>query len=120
MNRKKTPPGPPCELAGTSWVAEDGGELYVYRFEPDGTFSYENTRGRWRNGTWKQDGAAVYIETNRRYAERKGTITGDVLEGTAENVDKKRWTFRAVRHRAGRPPVLFGASLQQPEEKKPS
>src|SRR5688500_15940829 len=71
-------------LAGTSWSGSDStGEFRQYRFQSDGTLAYTTPKGSFTNGTWKQSGATVTFEINNHYADYRGEIRGDTIEGTA-------------------------------------
>ena len=94
----------PVSVAGTVWAGPDSeGTPYEYHFLPGGELHYQSPTGFWKNGTWKQDGATVYMETNNRYSERWGTITGLRMAGKAKNVTGAEWTFSAEMRR-GRSP----------------
>ncbi len=85
-------------IAGTTWEGTDvHGDHYVYEFLEDGTLRYTTHEGSWTNGTWTQDGARVYMETNQRYAERVGTIAGSKMTGRGWNVTGLKWTWEAER-----------------------
>ena len=85
-------------IAGTTWEGADiDGDRYVYRFLEDGTLHYTTPTGSWKNGTWRQDGAEVYMETNDRYSERVGTIVGSRMSGRGWNVAGDKWTWEAER-----------------------
>ena len=81
-------------IAGTTWRGtEDRGEWFVCEFERSGRLHYNGPTGEFRNGTWRQTDAAVYMETNKRYAEYFGTIDGSHMSGSAKNVVHKHWTW---------------------------
>jgi hypothetical protein len=83
-------------LAGTSWNAtETDGDIDIFYYLPDGTLSYSYQAGSFTNGTWRQDGDAVYMQMNNKYVEYHGRITGTHMEGTAHNVTGKDWTWKA-------------------------
>jgi hypothetical protein len=83
-------------VAGTVWAGTDShGDYYEYNFQEDGSLHYKSPRGFFRNGTWKQQGMSIYMETNNKYAERQGTITGNHMEGNAWNKAGHRWTWKA-------------------------
>lgn len=85
-------------VAGTVWAGTDSrGDFYEYHFQRDGSLHYRSPSGFWKNGTWEQDGTKIYMETNKRYSERLGRISGDVMEGRGHNVQGERWTWRASR-----------------------
>lgn len=84
-------------LAGTTWSGPDSdGDDYVYTFEMDGTLSYKSPTGSYKNGTWKQFGNAVYFETNNRYSEHLGEISGKTMKGRAWNTASHAWTWKAT------------------------
>ena len=83
-------------VSGTAWAGTDSeGDYYEYYFMSDGSLHYKSPTGFWENGSWKQDGSTIYMETNNRYTERIGTIRGDIMEGNAWNVKGRRWTWSA-------------------------
>ena len=85
-----------ASIAGSSWnVIETNGDRDVFNFLADGTLSYSYQNGSYTNGTWRQDGASIYIEMNNKYVEYKGQITGTHIDGTASNVKGKNWTWTA-------------------------
>jgi hypothetical protein len=70
------------DLTGTSWeMFESTGEKIIWNLEPNGVLSYKSNNGFWRNGSWKQTGDQLYLETNNRYYEAYGRIMGDQAEG---------------------------------------
>src|SRR3954452_14857177 len=74
------------KVEGTVWKGETRpGALFIVRFEPGGVLCYTSPNGTWRNGTWKQEGPAIYLEMNQRYAEYRGKIEGDRIVGDAVN-----------------------------------
>jgi hypothetical protein len=87
-----------CNLEGTDWKGEASiiGDM-IFRFERGGVLDYTSPAGRFRKATWKQEGDSVYIEINDRFAEYRGTIRGDTLAGTADNIKDKHWTWSAKR-----------------------
>ena len=88
-------------IAGTTWVGTDSdGDYYEYTFQADGTLYYKSPSGFHTNGTWKQDGTSIYMETNNRYSEYQGRISGTHIEGNAWNVKDKHWTWVADKHGA--------------------
>ncbi|HEV3146235.1 MAG TPA: hypothetical protein VGZ47_20275 [Gemmataceae bacterium] len=69
------------DLAGTSWeMTESSGEKITWNLEPNGVLSYKSNTGFWRNGSWKQNGQELYIETNNKYYEAVGTVYGDQVD----------------------------------------
>jgi len=78
------------------WAGLDSqGHYYEYYFQKDGSLHYRSPTGFWKNGTWKQNGADIYMETNKRYSERKGVIKGNAMEGNAWNIKGLKWTWTA-------------------------
>jgi osmotically-inducible protein OsmY len=83
-------------VSGTTWVGTDSdGDYYEYSFQADGALYYKSPSGFWTNGTWKQDGDSIYMETNNKYSEYQGRISGTHMEGRAWNVKDKHWTWVA-------------------------
>lgn len=80
-------------VSGTTWSAHENGKRFIeYSFNSDGTVSYWNYR-YWRNGTWKQDGKMIFMETNRGYAMYVGEIEHNVMTVSAKNVEGKEWSW---------------------------
>jgi hypothetical protein len=87
------------QLAGTTWVSEDQADLGCvnYTFHEDGklTYSYgKNGTSTYNDASWKQDGATVYFECNKKYVEYNGTIEDGVMMMHAANVAKREWDVR--------------------------
>jgi hypothetical protein len=91
-------PEPPPKVGGvegTVWSGIDsGGERWTFRFLKGGILDYTVPSGTYRNGTWKQTGASIYLETNRKYAEFRGAIKGNEIVGKASNRAGKNWTWK--------------------------
>jgi len=100
-------------VSGTTWVGTDSdGDYYEYSFQADGALYYKSPSGFHTNGTWKQDGNSIYMETNNKYSEYKGLISGTHIEGNAWNVKDKHWTWVADKQNTPAPSVNGGiASL---------
>jgi outer membrane biogenesis lipoprotein LolB len=83
-------------VSGTTWVGTDSdGDYYEYSFQADGALYYKSPSGFYKHGTWKQDGDSIYMETNDKYSEYQGRITGTHIEGNAWNVKDLKWTWVA-------------------------
>jgi len=80
-------------VEGTMWKGADGEGVTTFYFERGGVLAYTTHSGTWRNGTWRQDGEAIYLEMNKKYAEYHGVLRGDRMAGSAENVKGLRWQF---------------------------
>ena len=106
---KAVPPARPT-LLGTRWASVEphpNGETerLVYRFDANGKLHYERDRSaeggepaddeKWDDGHWTQDGNSVAIDMNDHYAEMRGTIIGDSMEGTAWNKVGSKWKWSA-------------------------
>lgn len=102
-------------VAGTTWVGTDSrGDYYEYHFQPDGALHYRSPTGFWKNGTWRQDRNAIYMETNNGYSERQGLIIGTRMEGKAWNVEGRKWTWVAERdHCLAQPPIAADSSTRR-------
>ena len=86
----------PTSVAGTIWVGADSdGDYYEYHFQADGALHYKSPDGFHKNATWTQDGDAIYMETNKKFSEREGRISGTHMEGKARNVRGDAWTWAA-------------------------
>ncbi|MFZ0946108.1 MAG: hypothetical protein WB930_10765 [Syntrophobacteraceae bacterium] len=87
---------PTPSVAGTIWAGIDSdGDYYEYHFQPDGALHYKSPQGFYKNGAWKQDGDTIYMETNKKFAERQGRISGRHMNGNAWNVKGQTWTWAA-------------------------
>jgi hypothetical protein len=87
---------PTASVAGTTWAGKDSdGDYYEYHFQADGALHYKSPDGFYKNGTWKQDGDAIYMETNKKFSERQGRISGTRMEGKAWNIKGQKWTWAA-------------------------
>jgi hypothetical protein len=97
-NQQSTVPGNSltASVAGTTWAGTDSdGDYYEYYFQANGALHYKSPGGFYKNGSWKQDGDKIYMETNKKYAERQGLISGAHMEGKAWNVKGQTWTWQA-------------------------
>jgi hypothetical protein len=93
---------PPIDLKGTTWTGTDiyvGSKFvpYKYTFGADGILTYSYQGHTYRNGTWRQKGDAVYMETNKRYSERIGLIQGSHIQGVGRNIVGRSWNWEASR-----------------------
>lgn len=97
--REATVDAPSVE--GTVWRGYDSdGDLYTYYFNRGGQLSWDSPSGTGHTtGTWRQQGNRIYMETNGRYAEWAGTISGEEMNGKAWNQAGHRWTWTARRIR---------------------
>ncbi len=85
-----------ASVAGTIWAGMDSdGDYSEYHFQADGALHYRSPQGFYKNGTWNQDGKAIYMETNNKFSERKGRISGKHMKGNAWNVKGQTWTWAA-------------------------
>jgi len=86
-------------VSGTTWVGTDSdGDYYEYHFQTDGALYYKSPSGFHRTGTWKQDGDSIYMETNNKYSEYQGRISGTHMEGNAWSINGRKWTWVADMH----------------------
>jgi hypothetical protein len=90
--------GNPPSIAGTKWTGkESDGEELTCEFQSGGTLRYTDpdaSRDIYRDGTWRQDGASIYMEINHKYAEYRGQIAGTRMSGTAKNIKGESWTWK--------------------------
>jgi hypothetical protein len=94
-------------VLGTVWTglsiwegapANQPSERWTVTFLPGQKLRYQTSDGRvFENGTWRQNGALVLLETNQFFSARLGTIHGDVIHGDARNQRGERGTFRLER-----------------------
>lgn len=92
-------------LEGTVWRGQWlDGQTVTLRFDKGGVLEYSYPLGTFRNGTWKQEGASVYMETNKKYAEFRGVLLSGRISGKASNVAGAKWTWhiQRVEERASR------------------
>jgi hypothetical protein len=83
-------------VSGTLWAGKDSdGDFYEYAFMANGDLYYKSPRGFYTNGTWKQDGDSIYMETNNKYSQYQGQISGTHIGGNAWNVQNQKWTWQA-------------------------
>jgi hypothetical protein len=88
--------GTVTSVAGTTWTGTDSdGDYYEYTFLPGGVLQYKAPLGTFTHGTWKQDGDSIYFETNQKYSEYQGNISGTHMGGRAWNVNGRNWTWAA-------------------------
>ncbi len=94
---------PQVMLAGSLWTDEGEGDNTptVYDFHSDGrlTLSY-NGHTYPHCGTWQQHGTRVYWETNNRYYEFEGKLTGTTITGRSWNVKGGKWSLVVRRTKA--------------------
>jgi uncharacterized protein (TIGR02996 family) len=84
-------------LDGTVWAGEDSAMGYlIYRFLETHVLSYTSGTGSFANGTWKQIGPVVLIETNQHYADYEGIIAANRIVGKARNVTDREWTWEVA------------------------
>jgi hypothetical protein len=93
---------PVVDLKGTTWTGTDiyVGRTFVpykYTFGADGILTYSYQGNTYRNGTWRQNGNAVYMETNKKYSERVGLIEGSHIKGVGRNLVGQSWNWEASR-----------------------
>jgi len=90
------------DLKGTNWSGIDiymssRFVPYTYRFGPNAVLTYGYQGQTYSNGTWRQNGDAVYMETNHKYSERVGLIQGKEILGVGRNVVGQTWNWSANR-----------------------
>lgn len=102
--RPEVPTAPPLDLVGTTWKGRDSdGDEYTLVFKDKGELQVTSTSGEIRQATWKLEGNRLRMEMNAGYSKYQGTIQGDVMEGQAENVKGRTWTWK-FRRQAASPP----------------
>lgn len=85
-------------IESTKWEGKDSdGDFYVYKFKPGGILRYKSPTGEFENGTWKQTGNLIYMETNNKYSQYKGVISGQIMQGDAQNIVGHKWEWSAER-----------------------
>lgn len=83
-------------VAGTTWAGVDSdNDYYEYQFQRNHELDYKSPTGFYKNGTWKQMGDIIYMETNHKFSERQGRISGTHMSGNAWNVKGEKWTWQA-------------------------
>ena len=95
-----TLPKPAADLTGTEWVAtpDIDNTVITWRFEKGGFLAYRSKGKYYRNGKWKQDGNQLYFETNEKYREFKGYVSGDVITGSSWNLTGAEWVTTAYKY----------------------
>ena len=90
-----------ASIAGTTW---HGMDLYIstlvpyqYTFQTDHVLQYSYQGSTYTNGTWRQEGDTVYMETNNHFSDRVGQITGNKMDGKGWNVKGQKWNWHATR-----------------------
>lgn len=73
-------------VAGTVWFGEGVVADTRYTFNADGSLTYAYNNSTHTVGSWKQDGEKIYWETNNKYCEFEGTLSGNEITGKAWNV----------------------------------
>ena len=85
-----------ASVVGQTWTVlatyRDPPAKVVWVFFKDGTLGHDKST----IGLWRQQGAAVVIEVNGRYAQYKGVISGGEASGEASNIVGKTWTWTAT------------------------
>ncbi len=94
--------GPPT--GGDYLVRGRGGRPTTYTFARGGVLVYSYNGQTYTSGSWKQTGVTIYWETNKRYAEFEGTVTGNEMAGKAWNVAGGRWDLKMKRDPNPSPP----------------
>jgi opacity protein-like surface antigen len=98
--RKKPVP----QLEGTTWSGDGVVAPTTYTFARGGVLVYSYNGQTYTSGSWKQTGVKIYWETNKRYAEFEGTVTGNEMAGKAWNVAGGRWDLKMKRDPNPSPP----------------
>ena len=88
------------DINGTTWVGSGlvpnvSGEItFMTNGGTDTVYSNNNSNPtHYTNGTWKQAGNIIYFESSNKYAEFNGVLNGEVMSGTAKNVNGVEWTW---------------------------
>lgn len=91
-------------VEGTTWSGIDvTGGFTVYEFLKGGKLRctrYEHPLYVWETASWKQDGDFVYLEMNNRYAEYRGVVKGNQIEGFASNIKNEKWRWQLYKQPA--------------------
>ena len=91
---------PPVPLAGSVWEGDGVVARTVYEFHADGSMSLTYGGTRHANcGTWQQTGTNIYWETNGKYCEFEGKLTGTSISGRSWNKPGGKWQL-TVRRKA--------------------
>jgi hypothetical protein len=85
---------PVMSVEGTTWAGDGAVAPTVYHFEKEGVLSYSYNGNHYRNGTWKQEGPALYFECNNKFYEFKGKVAGEEIHGNSWNVNGGKWTLK--------------------------
>lgn len=86
------------DITGTTWFGDGVVADTRYTFNADGSLTYAYNGATYHIGSWKQEGARVYWETNNKYCEFEGTLSGNMIAGNAWNIEnfKKNLKFELV------------------------
>lgn len=90
------------DFAGSTWRGNFYQDNMWITFEKDGTLTYGSGKAVFKNGSWSLQGTDLYLETNGKYLEFRGTVQGNVLQGEAWNVRGLHWQPRMIRDVATR------------------
>ena len=83
-------------LEGSEWSGDQNGQGFRYRFDRDGVVRYFGNGDNTSKGNWKQTNDSVEFDING-YSFHKGTVRGDVIEGTSSNREGMNWVLRLNR-----------------------
>jgi hypothetical protein len=89
---------PPVPLAGSVWEGDGVVAPTVYVFNEDGrmTLTYKGNT-HLNCGTWEQHGTRIYWQTNNRYCEFEGKLTGTTISGRSWNKPGGNWQLTVKR-----------------------
>lgn len=82
------------KLEGTTWMGDGVVAPTTYFFDKGGVLQYSYNGNTYRSGSWKQEGDAVYWESNNKYCEFKGKIDGTEISGRAWNIRGGKWALK--------------------------
>jgi len=90
------------DLTGTEWTIRysnsDGNMEYGLLFHENGRLeNHHPNEATPENDKWEQTGRTVIMKINDAYVTYTGTINGNAIEGSAVNIKKNSWKWKAVR-----------------------
>jgi hypothetical protein len=94
---------PPVTLGGCTWEGDSESGPTLYEFHKDGSMTLSYNGQTFPNcGSWRQNGTAIYWQTNNTFYEFDGTLTGTTVTGKAWNQPGGKWTLTFKRKSAPR------------------
>ena len=102
--RNRDTTGTRTSVAGTYWIAyESDGETWEFAIKAGGLVITKQRTGIVQcNGKWRIAGKKLYMEFNNRFAQYRAHVrNGELVDGEAQNLDGRDWTWHGVRQSSG-------------------